>query len=562
MSEAMNDILLTELVLRKLEGVILDIEHERLVDHLSSSDEKIGQYNDLVILHSIFSEQAERVFNITEKKPSPYELDDLLSALAENEEVAPPVEIETEEPDKEKVFVSKIQTQKPTRKISKGTLFPLFAAAAVVLFMFLFVRFAPPKMGVEVATLSGSINARWDEQADHITKGSRLVTDRSSLFLREGMAELLFDNDARILVDSPAEFRIIHDDQIELEYGRIYATVPPQAIGFTVSTPSAKIIDLGTEFGVDADSWGATELHVIKGKTMLLSGLENASKANCEVNQGQAKKVSDVGQVQDVVVKERKFVRRADSETNFVWKGQEVLCLADIFGGGNGLGTGRSNVSIDPLTGAVKRSVRSYERDGRGRFVTVSGNRLIDGVFVPSNNEQGDVVTSNGDRYADFGDTNNKAWIEICNGWTGSSGDPGTDQFFEQGIQLDGQIYGDENKSVLMLHGNSGITFDLDAIRKMLPRLDITKFEALCGIPDHIGDSVADYWAVLDVHVLLDGKAYYVKYAMDTNTGKTAISIPIQRNQRFLTLAITDAGNGNHGDYAVFALPQLILKAE
>jgi hypothetical protein len=58
MSEAMNDILLTELVLRKLEGVILDIEHERLVDHLSSSDEKIGQYNDLVILHSIFSEQA------------------------------------------------------------------------------------------------------------------------------------------------------------------------------------------------------------------------------------------------------------------------------------------------------------------------------------------------------------------------------------------------------------------------------------------------------------------------------------------------------------------------
>ncbi|MHC4783940.1 MAG: hypothetical protein ACYTE0_12970, partial [Planctomycetota bacterium] len=129
MSEAMNDILLTELVLRKLEGVILDIEHERLVDHLSSSDEKIGQYNDLVILHSIFSEQAERVFNITEKKPSPYELDDLLSALAENEEVAPPVEIETEEPDKEKVFVSKIQTQKPTRKISKGTLFPLFAAA-------------------------------------------------------------------------------------------------------------------------------------------------------------------------------------------------------------------------------------------------------------------------------------------------------------------------------------------------------------------------------------------------------------------------------------------------
>jgi hypothetical protein len=189
---------------------------------------------------------------------------------------------------------------------------------------------------------------------------------------------------------------------------------------------------------------------------MLFSGLEKDSKVNCEVNHGQAKKVDDTGQVQDVAVKERKFVRRADAETNFVWKGQEVLCLADIFGGGNGLETGRSNVGIDPVTGAVKRSVRSYERDGKGRFVTVSGNRLIDGVFVPGNNEQGDVVTSNGDRYADFGDTNNKAWIEICNGWPGSSGDPGTDQFFEQGIQLDGQIYGVDKKSVLMMHGNSG----------------------------------------------------------------------------------------------------------
>jgi hypothetical protein len=218
-------------------------------------------------------------------------------------------------------------------------------------------------------------------------------------------------------------------------------------------------------------------------------------------------------------------------------------------------------VGIDPLTGSVKRSIRSYEREGSGRFVTVSRNRLIDGVFIPSNNEQGDVVTSGGDRYADFGDTNNKAWIEICNGWTGS-GDPETDQFFEQGIQLDGQIYGADNKSGLMLHGNSGITFDLDAIRKMLPRLDITKFEAVCGIPEQIADSVAGYWAVLDVHVLLDGKPYYVKQALDTSTGKTAISIPIQTNQRFLTLAVADAGNGNHGDYAVFAEPRLILEAE
>ena len=560
MSEIMDDILLSELVLRKLEGVISDLEHEKLVNQLSSSDKMIGQYNELIILYLIFSEQANSVFDVTKPKPSPRELDNLLSALAENEEVAPLVEIETEQADQGKVLVSKIESQKAVRKSSNRPLFPLMAAAAAIVFMVLFVRFVPPKGGVEVATLSGSINAKWDDQADQIQTGSRLVTGRTSLFLREGMAELLFDNDARVLVDAPAEFRIIHDDQIELDYGRIYATIPPQALGFTVSTPSAKIIDLGTEFGIDTDSWGATELHVIKGKTMLFSDLEDDSKVKYEVNQGQAKKVTDVGQVQDVSVKKRKFVRRADFNTNFIWKGQETLCLSDILSGGNGLGTGRLNVGIDPLTGAFKGSIRGYEREGRGRFVEVRGNRLIDGVFIPHKNEKGIVVSSRGDRYADFRDTNNKAWIEICNSLTGASGDQELDEIFQQGIQLNGQMYGVDNKSVLMLHGNTGITFDLDAIRKMLPRLDIIKFEASCGIPDQIADSVPDYWAVLDVHVLLDGKPYYVKQAMDTSTPVAAISIPVRKDQRFLTLAVADASNGNHGDYAVFAKPRLMLQ--
>jgi len=85
-------------------------------------------------------------------------------------------------------------------------------------------------------------------------------------------------------------------------------------------------------------------------------------------------------------------------------------------------------------------------------------------------------------------------------------------------------------------------------------------FEASCGVPDKIGESIDDYWNVFDVHVLLDGQQYF--YEEFLNAGTKKISIPIHKDKRFLTLAITDGGNGNHGDYAVFAEPKLIIRCE
>jgi len=111
------------------------------------------------------------------------------------------------------------------------------------------------------------------------------------------------------------------------------------------------------------------------------------------------------------------------------------------------------------------------------------------------------------------------------------------------------------------MHGNSGITFDLDAIREMCPRLDISGFKALCGIPDPIESDDA-FWAVFDIHVLLDGQPYFYKEAFTSRDRKTLISVPIPPNKRFLTIAVTDSGNGNHGDYAVFAEPKLLLQGD
>jgi len=158
----------------------------------------------------------------------------------------------------------------------------------------------------------------------------------------------------------------------------LYATIPSQALGFTISTPNAKVIDLGTEFGVKAGLRGETELHVIKGKTILISGSGTDSQAKHEVSEGQAREVASAGVVRNISLKTRGFIRRIQSETSFIWRGQPEINLADIIGGGNGLGTGRLNVGIDPASGVLRRSVRGYEREGDCEYKVVGGNQLID----------------------------------------------------------------------------------------------------------------------------------------------------------------------------------------
>jgi hypothetical protein len=141
-----------------------------------------------------------------------------------------------------------------------------------MLFFVVYARFAPVKRGLEVATLLDSINAKWAEADSSMKSGSRLVTGSTNSLLRGGCAKLLFDNNAIVTIEGPAEFEIIAEDRIKLLYGRIYSIVPQEALGFSVVTPNAMIVDLGTEFGVQVDFLGTTELHVNHGMTRLVAG--------------------------------------------------------------------------------------------------------------------------------------------------------------------------------------------------------------------------------------------------------------------------------------------------
>jgi hypothetical protein len=341
-----------------------------------------------------------------------------------------------------------------------------------------------------------------------------------------------------------------------LRYGKIYAIVPQGAIGFSVNTSSSRIIDLGTEFGIEATARGDTYLHVMKGKTTLIAG-EKSNKVSMEVGKGIAKKVTALTSViSDIPCNTQLFVRTFDSQTHMVWKGQSVLSLADIVGGGNGLGTGKIDMGIDPISG--KPSKESWgTRKSANDYHPVPSSPYIDGVFVPNGKTQ-QIVSSQGHLFRECPMTSGLCCEHII-----SSPARSLDSRVEQNLEVS-----DSLAHSVLLHANMGITFDLQAIRKLLPGVNIVRFQSKFGIRKWAirpSASNADFW------VLVDGKLRYEK--KQVKIGELySVDIELSEQDRFLTLIETDGGdpegrilNGvvlspSDSDWGIFVGPVLVLK--
>jgi len=87
--------------------------------------------------------------------------------------------------------------------------------------------------------------------------------------ISHGEVQLEFMNGAMIAVEGPAELQIESKDTVNVLSGKIGAYVPERAHGFTINAPSAAVIDLGTEFAMNVDETGASEVEVISGEVEL-----------------------------------------------------------------------------------------------------------------------------------------------------------------------------------------------------------------------------------------------------------------------------------------------------
>jgi hypothetical protein len=110
--------------------------------------------------------------------------------------------------------------------------------------------------------------ARWHSDANW-KEGQRMGPQR--LILEAGLAELVLDNGVRCVLAGPADLEFHDPMHAYLHAGQVVFHVPPPAIGFTLETADAKVMDLGTEFGVQAGGDVGTDVQIYQGEVVASS---------------------------------------------------------------------------------------------------------------------------------------------------------------------------------------------------------------------------------------------------------------------------------------------------
>jgi hypothetical protein len=234
----------------------------------------------------------------------------------------------------------------------------------------------------------------------------------------------------------------------------------------------------------------------------------------------------------------------------------EGLNLADIVGGGNGLGNGAYRNAIDPRNAKVQ--TRDFGNLGNvvtNRF-SPSDFQFVDGVFIPDGDDgkENIPVTSTGVTISGLPTTSGKAWDMIRNGPVASQHSP----------ELDAIDFTTDGHSLLGLHANAGITFDVAAIGRALlpdPREDQTgkgsrptlHLTAKVGYFGAAGNNFADAW------VFVDGRKVAEFQKLRRADGLQEIDVELPASARFLTLVSTDGGNGYGMDQIGFGDPRVKL---
>lgn len=154
-----------------------------------------------------------------------------------------------------------------------------FAAAAACVMLGLLVRqnLRPdPVTGpAPIATLVKATGCRWAASTLPTAEGSRVSAGTYELV--EGLATLKFDSGAEVVLEAPATLELIDAMNCRLHRGTLVSDVPPQAIGFTIDTEQARVVDYGTRFGVSAGANGEYTVQVLTGRVEVEDRTEAAT---------------------------------------------------------------------------------------------------------------------------------------------------------------------------------------------------------------------------------------------------------------------------------------------
>ena len=113
-----------------------------------------------------------------------------------------------------------------------------------------------------------------------------------------------------------------------------------------------------------------------------------------------------------------------------------------------------------------------------------------------------------------------------------------------------------EEKGLLAMHANAGITFDLAAMRRKFSGSWPVRFRSLAGLGDARfrrpnSPGLASLW------VFVDGRLKEKRENVRAADGPLKMDVKLSPSDKFLTLVSTDGGNGMMDDWVIFGDPVL-----
>lgn len=130
-----------------------------------------------------------------------------------------------------------------------------------------------------------SSNVNWQGEPHFI--GDDLFAEK--LVLAKGSILIKYENGAEIKLEAPVSYELKSLSYAKIDYGDLAARIPQAAQGFTVDSPRASVVDLGTEFSMKVDENGETQVFVFEGEveTSLIGEDGNTFKnARLSANEG------------------------------------------------------------------------------------------------------------------------------------------------------------------------------------------------------------------------------------------------------------------------------------
>lgn len=263
---------LAVLIQKDLDRVLTDAEFSKLEEILRTDKTSLDYYVNTILAISVLNEPSASVLTEMETLKQKQEVEDLIKweALARYEKKAEPLSLEDSERDVSPIVnldTANIAKSTPRSKLS---LFTAIISTAALILLLAYIHFIPRDIPQLVARLTYSSEAKWADVTGHLSEGCDLYAGPMQLV--SGSSEITLDDGAQIFLEAPVEILLESPSQVFLRRGKLSVEAPKHARGFIVRTPSATVVDYGTEFGVIVRDSGEIETHVFKGEVELRIG--------------------------------------------------------------------------------------------------------------------------------------------------------------------------------------------------------------------------------------------------------------------------------------------------